>query len=116
AVPHGRNHILYDHADVLSRASQTIEWEEGRHLDIGLDHVSLARAHPTGSPESADHFDKAVDRIRRAGYLDHLPPALLARGTPVPLEEPPRIPSRGGMGLSLAAPRPAKSKKEPPPA
>ena len=91
-------------AEVLRRASQTLDWAK-RHLgplSIGLDHVSLGRAHPAGSEEAAHHFDQAVDFLRRAGRLDHLPRALLARGTPHDLDEVFRIATSSGMRLFLA--------------
>ena len=91
-------------ANVLRRASQTLDWAK-RHLgllDIGLDHLSLGRACPSGSSEAAHHLDQAVDFIRRSGYLDELPRALLARGTPRDLDEVFRIASRSGMRLYLA--------------
>jgi len=88
--------------EVLRRASRTLNWEEGRLLPIGLDHLSLGRAHPSGSAEAAHHLDQAVDFLRRAGYLYYLPLALLARGTPQDLEEVFRIATRSGMRLYLA--------------
>jgi tetratricopeptide (TPR) repeat protein len=89
-------------AEVLRRASQTLHWEGGWLLDIGLDHLSLGRAYPSGSAEAAYHLDQAVDFIRRAGQLDYLPRALLARGTSHDLEEAFRIATRSGMRLHLA--------------
>jgi tetratricopeptide (TPR) repeat protein len=88
--------------EVLRRASQTLPWEQGRLLDIGLDHLSLGRAHPAGSAEAIHHLDQAVDFLRRAGRLDYLPLGLLARGTPHDLEEAFRIATRSGMRLHLA--------------
>ena len=91
-------------AEVLRRASQTLRWS-GDHrilLDIGLDHLSLSRAHPSGSPEAAHHLERAVDFLRRAGRLDMLPLALLARGTDHDLDEVFRIATRSGMRLHLA--------------
>jgi tetratricopeptide (TPR) repeat protein len=91
-------------SEVLRRATQTMEWGRGQYafLDIGLDHLSLGRAHAPGSPESATHLDQAVDYIRRSGQLDDLPRALLARGSPHDLEEVYTIASRSGMRLYLA--------------
>ena len=91
-------------SEVLRRASQTLDWVEPQHwlLDIGLDHLSLGRAHPTGSAEAIHHLDQAVDFLRRAGQLIYLPLALLARGTPHDLEEAFRIATRSGMRLHLA--------------
>jgi tetratricopeptide (TPR) repeat protein len=91
-------------ADVLGRASQTLPWSKrrGRLLGIGLDHLLLGRAHPSGSAEAAHHLDQAVDHIRRSGHLDQLPRALLARGKPHDLDEVFRIATRSGMRLYLA--------------
>jgi len=91
-------------AEALRRASETLPWEEEEHwlLAIGLDHLSLGRAHPRESAESSYHLDQAVDFLRRAGQLDDLPLALLARGTPHDLEEVFRIATRSGMRLYLA--------------
>jgi tetratricopeptide (TPR) repeat protein len=91
-------------AEVLRRASQAmLIAEENRHLlSIGLNHLSLGRAHPACSAEAAHHLDQAVDFLRRAGTIDRLPLALLARGTPHDLDEVFRIATRSGMRLHLA--------------
>jgi tetratricopeptide (TPR) repeat protein len=99
--------LLFDQGqtgEVLRRASQTLRWAEGHRLllDIGLDHLSLGRAHPAGSAESIHHLDQAVEFLRRAGQLDDLPHALLARGTPHDLDEVFRIATRSGMRLYFA--------------
>jgi tetratricopeptide (TPR) repeat protein len=90
-------------AEVLRRASQTLLWVEKDQwlLDIGLDHLSLGYAHLSGSAGAAHHLDMAVDFLRRAGYIDMLPLALLARGTPRDLDEVFRIATRSGMRLHL---------------
>jgi tetratricopeptide (TPR) repeat protein len=90
--------------EVLRRASQTLLIAERNHwlLDIGLDHLSLGRAHPAGSAEAIHHLDQAVEFLRRAGRLDDLPLGLLARGTPHDFEEAFRIATRSGMRLYLA--------------
>jgi tetratricopeptide (TPR) repeat protein len=90
-------------AEVLRRATQTLRWSEGRLglLSIGLNHVTLGRAHPPASPESATHLNQAVDYLRRAGQLHMLPRALRARGTPHDLDEVCRIATRSGMRLHL---------------
>ena len=90
-------------ASVIRRATQTLPLAEGHHhhLSTGLDHVSLGRAYAAGSPESARHLDQAVDYLRRAGSLDHLPRALLARGTQHDLDEVFKIANRSGMRLHL---------------
>jgi tetratricopeptide (TPR) repeat protein len=90
-------------AEVLRRATQTLLIAE-RHLGLlpnGLDHLSLGRAHPSGSAESTHHLDRAVDFLRRAGRLDYLPLALLARGTLSDLDEGFRVATRSGMRLHL---------------
>jgi tetratricopeptide (TPR) repeat protein len=91
-------------AEVLRRASQTLLIAERNRwlLAIGLDHLSLGRAHPAGSAEAAHHLDQAVEFLRRAGQLDDLPRGLLARGTPHDLDEAFRIATRSGMRLYLA--------------
>ncbi len=90
-------------AEVIQRASATLRVVEEQHwlLDIGLDHISLGRAYPPGSPDSVHHLNQAVDFLRRAGALDYLPLGLLARGTPADLDEVFRIASRSGMKLHL---------------
>ena len=89
-------------AEVLLRASQSLSWQRGRLLDIGLDHLLLGRAHPAGSAEAAHHLEQAVDFLRRAGTLDQLPRGLLARATPHDLDEVFRTATRSGMRLFLA--------------
>jgi tetratricopeptide (TPR) repeat protein len=91
-------------AEVLRRTSQTLLIAERSRwlLDIGLDHLSLGRAHPASSAEAMHHLDQAVDFLRRAGYLTHLPLGLLARGMPHDLDEVFRIATRSGMRLYLA--------------
>jgi tetratricopeptide (TPR) repeat protein len=90
-------------AEVRRRAYQTLRWAEELRLplNIGLDHLSLGRAHIPDSAESTHHLDQAVDFLRRAGQLDYLPLALLARGTPQDLAEVFRIATRSGMRLHL---------------
>jgi tetratricopeptide (TPR) repeat protein len=90
--------------EALRRASQTLPIAERNRwlLDIGFDHLSLGRAHPTGSAEAIHHLDQAVDFLRRAGHLTYLPLGLLARGTPHDLDEVFRIATRSGMRLYLA--------------
>ena len=91
-------------AEVLRRASQTLLIAERNRslLAIGVDHLSLGRAHAAGTPEAVHHLDEAVDFLRRAGYLDYVARGLLARGTPHDLDEVFRIASRSGMRLHLA--------------
>jgi tetratricopeptide (TPR) repeat protein len=89
--------------EVLQRASRTLVWStrESLFFDIGLDHVSLGRAHAQGSGESTQHLGQGVDYLRRAGQLAHLPLALLARGTQRDLDEVFKVASRSGMRLFL---------------
>ena len=91
-------------AEVTRRASETIRKGANHYslLSIGLDHLSLGRAHPSGSAEATHHLDQAVDFLRRSGQLQYLPLALLARGTPHDLDEVFRIATRSGMRLHLA--------------
>jgi tetratricopeptide (TPR) repeat protein len=100
-------------AEARRRALQTVSEAErlGHLLDKGLGRLSLSRVCPVSSPESAQYLDQAVDYVRRAGRLDQLPLALLARGRPADLEEAYRIASRCGMGLYLKHPRLANYKK-----
>ena len=73
--------------DVLSRAEQTIEWEEGRLLDIAHDHLSLGRAYllqalQEGTDDftlTAEHLNQAVDGLRQAGAQEFIIRGLLAR-------------------------------------
>jgi len=92
-----------DTAEVLRRASQAMRVAEETQwpLDMGLNHLSLGRAYPAGSAEAAQHLNRAIDFLRLAGTLHHLPRALLARGTPHDLEEVYRIATRSGMRLFL---------------
>jgi hypothetical protein len=97
--------LLLDHGqteDVLRRASQALQWEEGRLQQIGLDHLLIGRAYPFGSTEAVHHLDQAVDFLRRAGHLESLPYGILGRGTEYDLQEVLRISSRTGMRLFLA--------------
>jgi len=89
--------------DVVRRSSRTLLIAQQNHwlLDIGLDHLSLGRAYPSGSAEAAQQLNQAADFLRRAGTLHHLPRALLARGTPHDLDEVFRIATRSGMRLHL---------------
>lgn len=83
------------HHEVLQavgqRAAQTLYWEQGRLLDIALDHLTLARTAlftalltPTepGATELAQarrEADAAAAGLRRAGQQDDLPRGLLTR-------------------------------------
>jgi tetratricopeptide (TPR) repeat protein len=91
-------------AEVLRRGAQTLVIAEQQFglISIGLDHLSLGRAYPSGSAEAVHHLNHAVDFLRRAGHLDRLPLALLARGPPHDLDEVFRIATRSGLRLYLA--------------
>jgi len=90
--------------EVAHRASEALDIDKAKKqiLGIGLDHLSLGRAYPSGSAEGARHLDQAVNSLRSAGTLLHLPLALLARGKPEDLQEVRRIATRSGMRLHLA--------------
>ena len=120
--------VMADCDDVAERARQTLEWmtnyPNASLLDIALDHLTLARAgwyraslapdeFPDRQPEIQTHFDAAVDGLRQAGTMDHLPRGLLTRawfrhGTSNPsgsredLDEAEEIARRGPMPLYLA--------------
>jgi len=109
--------------DVLSRAEQTIEIaiENRWLLDIGLDHLSLGRAHllqalQEGTDDftrAAEHLNQALDGLRQAGQQQYLPNGLLARAelyrvqgavnkAQRDLDEAMTIAERGEMGLHQA--------------
>jgi nucleoside phosphorylase/tetratricopeptide (TPR) repeat protein len=79
------------HVAVLARAAQTLKWVEFHGpLDIALNHVSIGRAHQFAARgsgridqnhacQAAKHLQQAVDGLRRANTLHHLPLGLLAR-------------------------------------
>ncbi|MBW8876372.1 MAG: TIR domain-containing protein [Acidobacteria bacterium] len=115
--------------EVWERATQTLEWVTAQRwlLDIALDHLSLGRVHlglaltatdpatPGEEAEaelarSAEHLDRAVDRLRQGGREDHLPRGLPARaafrrlrgdlaGAKADLDEALEIAERGSMRL-----------------
>ncbi|MEM9369235.1 MAG: hypothetical protein AAGD07_24905, partial [Planctomycetota bacterium] len=78
--------------EVTRRATQTLEWGEGGYsvLDIALDHLTLARSslyrsilefsgQPTADTLSdlAPELDNALNGLRAAGTMHHVPKALL---------------------------------------
>jgi tetratricopeptide (TPR) repeat protein len=91
-------------AEVLRRTAAILKIHDEQEdpISIGLDHLSLGRAHPLGSLDSRHLLDQAVAFLRRSGRLDILPLALLARATAHDLEEAFRIATRSGMRLHLA--------------
>ncbi|MGO9740879.1 MAG: SEFIR domain-containing protein [Roseiarcus sp.] len=105
---------------VEDRGRKMFEWRvpSDALLDIGHDHLTLARAALyaamlRGEAPRADHVDAAVDFLRRAGQQDHFPRALLTRalwrcvagdfaGGREDLDEAFEIAERGPMQLHLA--------------
>jgi tetratricopeptide (TPR) repeat protein len=105
---------------VAGRARQTLEWEKGMSgapiVDFALHHLTLARCalyadllarRPPGA-EAQAQARRALDGLRVAGQLDHLPSGLLTRawlrqtqgdtaGAEADLAEAEQIASRGGM-------------------
>jgi len=73
-----------------------------RSFYSGADNLILGRAYPAGSDDAAHHLNEAVELLHRAGQIDYLPLALLARGTPQDLNEVYRIATRSEMRLHLA--------------
>ncbi|NQU24661.1 MAG: hypothetical protein HQ567_25545, partial [Candidatus Nealsonbacteria bacterium] len=75
--------------DVLNRAAQTLKWSTTQRnlLDIGLDHLSLARAglmaaqagRADALEQARSHFGTAVGTLRQAGSQEHIPHGLLGR-------------------------------------
>jgi tetratricopeptide (TPR) repeat protein len=109
--------------EAKQRAAQTLEWAKQYKflLDIALDRLSLGRAwlleaeqRGTGdTAPAADFVQRAVDGLRQAGQMDHLPRGLLARvalhrvtgdwiRAERDLTEALRIATRGEMALHLA--------------
>jgi hypothetical protein len=107
---------------VIERASQTLAWVTPQNwlLDIALDHLTLARAtlykaySASPIPQAAfDHVNTAVNVLREAGTMDHLPRGLLTRawlqflsddeaGCRADLDEAWEIAERGPMPLFQA--------------
>lgn len=74
--------------EVLKRAGQMLKWEEeGRLLDIALDHLALGRAYMLIQEEKSTftdaeaHLQQAVDGLRQAGTQHHIPRGLLAHAS-----------------------------------
>jgi len=111
--------------EVLERARQTLDWAEKTGLSlltVALDHLTMGRANlglalsapgedrTAGLAQAAEHLDRAVDGLRRAGQEDDLPRGLLARaalrrfrsdfaGAAADLTETLEIAERGPMRL-----------------
>jgi tetratricopeptide (TPR) repeat protein len=94
---------LGQRAEVVRRAAQCLVTAEGSSdlISLGLAHLTLGCAQPLESSET-DHTSRAVDFLRSAGALNHLPRGLLARGRARDLDEVFRIATRSGMRLFLA--------------
>lgn len=115
--------------EVEQRAAQTLEWTEqqGSLLDVALDHLTLGRAalyrtileqletrNPKlGTERARAHLTAAMDGLRRAGTMDHLPRGVLSRawlrflegdldGARADLDEAWEIAERGPMKLFMA--------------
>jgi tetratricopeptide (TPR) repeat protein len=123
--------LLQTCCEVHERATQTLQWAE-QHRDllfIALDHLTLARVGliqweiEAASHNESDiqnlqseivlHLAAAVDGLRQAGKMDHLPRGLLTRaerrawsgdepGAEADLREAEAIATGGGMRLYLA--------------
>jgi tetratricopeptide (TPR) repeat protein len=118
-----------DYAEVQKRVNIIFEWRKGSiwnpaydsHLAIALDNLSLGLAgllqaqHDSNYSitNSLGYLNRAVDGLRQAGTMDHLPRSLLARAeyyrlteaferAKRDLDEAFTIAARGGMGLYLA--------------
>ena len=105
---------------VAERARRTLAWVMPQDwlLDIGLDHLTLARAALyaailDGQRPGGDHVREAADFLRRSGSQHHLPSVFLTRalfraatgvfdGTREDLDEAHEIAERGPMRLHLA--------------
>jgi hypothetical protein len=105
---------------VAERARQTLAWSTPRNLllDVGLDHLTLARAALVqavlrAEPPSGEHVKETLDVLRRAGGQQYLPLGLLSRalfravtadfdGAREDLDEAFEIAERGPMRLFLA--------------
>jgi tetratricopeptide (TPR) repeat protein len=107
-------------AEVIWRAEKALKISRYL-LDIGLNQLSLGRAHLLQSQcesnqsltESLAYFNRAVDGLRESGNYDDVPRGLLARAeyyrvtgelnkSQKDLDEVFSISTRGGMGLHLA--------------
>ena len=106
--------------EVIARASETLKIAERNRWrqDIGLDHLTLARAALyaavlRGEPPPAEHVNAAVGILRSTGAQHHLPRGLLTRalyravagdfdGAREDLDEAYEIAERGPMRLFLA--------------
>ncbi len=112
------------HKEVQDRAGKALALEEqgsGNLVDIGLNHLSLGRAHFSEAQQkgagdftqAAEQLDHAVDGLRQSGNQDNIPHGLLARAAlhrvrgdleraRRDLDAAMAIAERGGMGLHQA--------------
>jgi nucleoside phosphorylase/tetratricopeptide (TPR) repeat protein len=109
--------------EVKERATHTLELAKQQFglLSIALDNLSVGRAwlleaqqtNASNTTQAAEFLQCAVDGLRQAGQMDHLPRGLLARAelhrftgdyarAERDLDEVRRIATRSGMGLYLA--------------
>ncbi len=95
--PYSTLNLLTSSRVVSKRAAQALKWEEGRILDIALDHLTLSRAAlcaailesgrgvsplklaKTECWDAAATLDSAVSGLRRASSQEHIPRGLLTR-------------------------------------
>jgi tetratricopeptide (TPR) repeat protein len=71
-------------------------------VSIGLAHLTLAATHPSGSLEALHEANQAIEHLRDAGAINHLPRALLARGRMRDMDEVFRTAANSHMQLFLA--------------
>jgi hypothetical protein len=108
--------------NVEQRGAHTLKWaqKEGVLVDIALNYLVLAQAalyrailQQSKSENSTSEIAKALDGLRAAGTMDHLPRGLVIRawvrfvgrdeaGAKADLDEAQEIAERGGMKLHLA--------------
>jgi hypothetical protein len=116
----GSQDVTEAYNTVAKRAAQTLTWVAIQNwlLDIGLDHLTLARAALyaaifDGRRPGGGHVQEAADFLRRASVQDYVPRALLTRalfravtgdfdGAREDLDEACEIAERGPMKLFLA--------------
>jgi tetratricopeptide (TPR) repeat protein len=112
-----------DYREVLNRGKRMFEWHIPSYslLSFALDFLSMGRASllqaqreaTSDYAEAKDYLNRAVNGLRLAGTLHHLPSGLLARGelyrvkgefeqSQSDLDEAMRVATRGSMGLHEA--------------
>jgi tetratricopeptide (TPR) repeat protein len=118
----GASGLLETCHEVERRAAQTLAWAEGHLglLDVALDHLTFGRAglyrallEGSSFEDARDEIEAALDGLRRASDITHLPRGLLTRawlrsalgdatGAQADLDEAQEIAERGPMPLYLA--------------